>query len=105
MDVTITAAAGAKLVFGPGTIAPIKNTVISPAVTVSIQDSFSNLTASTASVSVTSICNLKGTLTEAAAGGVASFTTLVFNGNGSNCTIVATSPSLTSATSNTFNYG
>ncbi|MEV7135662.1 hypothetical protein AB0N24_22585 [Arthrobacter sp. NPDC093128] len=105
VDVTIAPAAAASLVFGPGSIAPVKNQTIVPAVTVSILDGFSNLTTSTASVALQSNCNLKGTLTQAATGGVASFATLVFNGTGSNCTIVAASTGLPPVTSNTFNYG
>ncbi|KIS25652.1 fibronectin [Arthrobacter sp. SPG23] len=103
--VTISAAAAFKLLFGPTPIAPVKNAVISPAVTVSVVDTFGNLTASTAAVTVSSQCVLKGTLTETAAGGVASFPNLTFYGNGSGCTVVATSAPLQSATSNTFSYG
>lgn len=103
VDVTITPAAPSTLAFGPGPIAPVKNVTITPAVIVSILDGFGNLTTSTASVTLQSICNLKGTLTHSATGGVASFATLVFNGNGTNCTIVANSGSLPSVTSNSFN--
>lgn len=71
--VTISAAAAFKLLFGPTPIAPVKNAVISPAVTASVVDTFGNLTASTVTVTVSSQCVLKGTLTETAAGGVASF--------------------------------
>jgi hypothetical protein len=100
---TITAAAAFKLAFGPTPLAPIQNQLITPAVPISILDTYGNLTSSSASVSVTSQCNLTGTLTATATAGVASFANLTFSGNGTNCTITATSALLQSATSNSFN--
>ena len=101
--VTVTAAAASKLAFGPTAIAPRKNTVITPAVMVLVQDTFGNQVDSTAVVTVDSACNLKGTLTATASAGTATFANLQFNGNNSGCTIVATSAPLQQATSNTFN--
>jgi hypothetical protein len=104
-QVTVTAAAAFKLAFGSATIAPVKNTVIDPPVTVSVLDTFGNLSASTATVTVSSQCNLKGTLSVSAAAGVATFSNLAFYGNGFGCTLVATGTSLQPVTSNSFTYG
>ncbi|MDR6505127.1 hypothetical protein [Arthrobacter oryzae] len=103
--VMVSAAAASKLVLGPAQIAPLKNTIINPPVTVSIQDFFGNLTNSTATVTVSSLCNLRGTLSVSAVAGVATFSTLSFNGNGANCTLDAGSTGLPTVSSNTFSYG
>ncbi|MFF1382235.1 hypothetical protein ACFVWT_01585 [Arthrobacter sp. NPDC058288] len=103
--VMVSPAAAFKLAFDAATIAPVKNTIIDPPVTVSILDTFGNLTAGTATVTVSSQCNLKGTLSVSAAAGVATFSNLAFYGTGSGCTMVATGTALQQATSNAFTYG
>lgn len=103
-SVTVLPAAASKLILGPAQIAPVKNTIINPPVTVSIQDFFGNLTNSTATVAVSSLCNVKGTLSVSAVAGVATFSTLTFNGNGTNCTLAANSTGLPPVSSNTFSY-
>ncbi|HVE86130.1 MAG TPA: hemagglutinin, partial [Myxococcales bacterium] len=82
---------------------------ISPAVKVEIRDQFNNrVLGSTASVTLAIGTNpgggtLSGTLTVAAVGGVATFSTLSINKAGTGYTLTASSPGLTGATSNAFN--
>ena len=83
-------------------------TQITPAVTVRIEDSFGNITGSTASISMSIGTNpgtatLGGTTPVAAVNGLATFSNLSLNRAGTGYTLVASSPGLTSATSNAFN--
>ncbi len=104
----ITAAAAARLNFGTQPPNSVAGVVISPPVTVRIEDTFGNLTASTASVTVAIGTNpgggtLSGTLTVAAVAGVATFSTLSINKPGTGYTLTAASAGLTGTTSGTFN--
>lgn len=84
---------------------------LTPAVTVKVLDSNGVLlTSSTASVSIaissgtgTTGATLSGTLTQSAINGVATFNNLSIDKGGTGYTLKATSGTLTSATSNTFN--
>ena len=80
---------------------------ISPAVSVRIEDSFGNLTTSTANVVMAISANpgggtLSGTLTKAALAGVATFSDLSINKTGSGYSLAATSASISGTTSSTF---
>ncbi|TMB90902.1 MAG: hypothetical protein E6J45_07880 [Chloroflexi bacterium] len=104
----ITVGAAAKLAFSQQPTSTTAGAAISPAVTVQIQDSGGNLTASTASVTIAIGTNagggtLSGTLTVAASGGVATFSDLSINKSGTGYTLAATSSGLTGATSGAFN--
>jgi hypothetical protein len=84
--VTVNPAAAARLVFVAGPTSVSANTVMSPAVTVAIEDSFGNVvTTSTASVSIGvdpvsgAGVTPSGTLTVAAVNGLATFSTLKFS--------------------------
>jgi len=104
----VTPAAASRLAF---TVQPSSTTAgasITPAVQVSILDGFGNLTASTATVSVAIGTNpsggtLAGTTSQAAAAGVATFSTLGIDKAGNGYTLAASSTGLTSATSSAFN--
>jgi hypothetical protein len=100
---TITAAAPSTLHFsdiGPNVK---RGVVITPTVTVTVLDAFGNR-AEAAQVTVQSACNLKGTLSQSATTGVASFPDLsiVGSGNAQSCTLTATSGALPAATSKSF---
>jgi hypothetical protein len=96
-----------KLAFGVQPSNTSAGAVITPAVTVRILDQFSNLTASTASVTVAIGSNpgggtLSGTTSQNASGGVATFSNLSINKPGTGYTLTASSTGLTGTTSNTF---
>jgi len=106
---SIVAAAPAQLSF---TVQPSNTTAgqtITPAVQVTVQDSFgNNVTTATNSVSLGIGSNpgsatLSGTTTTGAVAGVASFSNLSLNRSGTGYTLIASSAGLTSATSATFN--
>jgi hypothetical protein len=104
----ITAAAASKLAFGQQPTTTIAGASISPAVTVQILDQFGNLTSSTANVTLAIGTNpsggtLSGTLTQAAASGVATFGDLSINRSGTGYTLTAGSSGLTGAASSSFN--
>ena len=104
----ITAAAATKLTFLQQPTSEVHDVALSPAVTVRIEDTFGNVTASTASVTMAIGTNpgggtLSGTQTVAAVGGVATFSTLSINNVGTGYTLTATGTGLASATSATFN--
>ena len=104
---TYAAGAPAQLAFAnqpPNTGAA---TVLSPAVTVQIQDASGNLTTSTANVTLALGANpggstLSGTATVAAVAGVATFSNLSLNRAGIGYTLAASSGVLTGATSSPF---
>ncbi|HEY8206637.1 MAG TPA: hypothetical protein VIG99_04085 [Myxococcaceae bacterium] len=104
---TINAAAPSRLAF---TVQPSNAqaaAAISPAVQVSIQDAFGNLTGSTATVTVALGNNpgggtLSGTTSAAAVAGVATFNNLSINRSGNGYTLQASAPGLASATSAPF---
>lgn len=102
---SITAAAPGKLKFDAVPASVLKNVSITPPVTVRILDAFGNATDSTATVTLQSTCTLKttSTLTVTASSGVATFPDLQIAGKATGCTLTATSGTLASDTSNSFN--
>jgi hypothetical protein len=100
---TVTAAAPTKLAFAQQPTNTTAGATISPAVTVQILDAYGNLTSSTASVSLTGPATLSGTTTVNAVNGVASFSTLSVTKAGTGYSLSASSPTLTGATSGSFN--
>ncbi|BCU78627.1 hypothetical protein llg_33420 [Luteolibacter sp. LG18] len=104
----ITPAAANKLAFAQQPSNTVAGVAIAPAVTVQVQDTFGNLTTSTASVTVAIGTNpgsgtLSGTTTVAAVAGVATFSDLSINKIGTGYTLTGASSGLTGATSGTFN--
>src|SRR2546427_4303835 len=105
----ITPGTASKLVFSQQPTNTTAAQTITPAVAVQVQDANGNLvTTSTASITVAIGTNpgggtLSGTVTQSAAGGVATFGNLSINKSGTGYTLTASSGSLTSATSSTFN--
>jgi autotransporter-associated beta strand protein len=105
---TVSAAAVAKVGFTqqPTNVQP--GDVISPAVTVSVEDAFGNVIAGNTSNVTISLASgpgsLSGTLTVAAVNGVATFSDLSVNATGS-YSLKATDGSLTSGTSAGFTVG
>jgi hypothetical protein len=106
---TVTAGAASQLAFAQAPSAATAGAVIEPAPTVRIQDAEGNLVTSTASVTLaitaatgTAGASLGGTVTVAAVGGVATFSTLTIDKAGAGYTLTATSGSLSGATSATF---
>jgi hypothetical protein len=107
---TVTGIAGApkKLAFTVQPTNAAVGAVIAPAVKVSISDSLGNpLTTATNSVTLAIGSNpgtatLGGTLTVAAVAGVATFSNLTLSASGSGYTLQASSGTLTSAVSNSF---
>ena len=101
-----------QLAFGTGPSNTSVGSVITPAVTVQVEDAGGNvITNSSASITI-AIGNegtgpgngsLSGTLTIAASSGIATFSSLVINRIGTGYTLVASSTGLTSATSSAFN--
>lgn len=106
-QVSVTAAAAAKLVFGQQPTNTAKAQRITP-VTVLVVDQFDNLqTTSVASVTMDKTVkqgNLGGTVVQNAVGGVATFSDLTINPAGVH-TLIATSPGLGSVTSAEFTSG
>jgi hypothetical protein len=100
---TITAAAPGRLKFDVIPTVVLKNTPITPPVTVHVLDAFGNPVDSSAQVTVQSNCTLKGTLGRAAASGIATFPDLEIAGKVSGCILTAGSGTLASDTSNPFN--
>ncbi|MDQ0868361.1 hypothetical protein QFZ70_000834 [Arthrobacter sp. V1I9] len=99
---TITAAAAGKLKFDAIAAVVIKNTPITPPVTVRVLDAFGNLTDSPGQVTLQSNCTLKGTLIRALSAGAASFPDLEIAGKATGCTLTASSGTLTGEPSNSF---
>ena len=111
--VSVSAATASKLAFAQQPSNALVGAVISPAVTVQVQDAYGNLETGDNTDQVTvafgsnpGSATLGGTLTANVSGGVATFNNLTVSAPGTGYTLSATSassPSLTSATSNTFN--
>src|SRR5262249_25732637 len=110
LTVAVSPAAASLLAFGQQPTNTVANATISPAPTVRILDAFGNLETgdNTDQVAMAIGTNpsggtLSGTLTVAASSGVATFGNLSINNVGNGYTLVASSGSLTSATSSAFN--
>jgi len=107
--ITVSTGTATKLAFSQQPTNTAASQPITPAVTVQVEDAGGNLvTTSTASITIAIGTNpssgtLSGTLTVAASGGVATFSNLSINKSGTGYTLKATSGTLTSATSSTFN--
>ncbi|MGD0387444.1 MAG: hypothetical protein ABSC42_00700 [Tepidisphaeraceae bacterium] len=105
---TVSVAAASKVAFTqqPTNVQP--GNAISPAVTVSVEDTFGNVITSNSSSVTISLASgpgiLSGTLTVAAVNGVATFSDLALSATGS-YTLNATDGSLTSGTSDGFTVG
>lgn len=105
----ITASPPAKLAFTVQPVDTASNLAITPAVQVAVQDASGN-TVNTSSAPVTLVIgadpgdtSLQGTVTVNAVNGIATFSNLKINSIANGYTLVATSGSLTFATSSTFN--
>jgi hypothetical protein len=110
INVPVTPAAPSKVVFGQQPTDTSVGGIITPAVTVQLLDSFNNLvtTDNTDTVSLALGANpgggtLSGNTPVTVSGGIATFNNLSINQPGTGYTLVATSGSLPSVTSNTFN--
>ena len=106
--VTVTPDAPTALAFTTQPSNTGANTPITPAVVVELRDQFGNRVNSSANVLMTIGANpasgtLSGTLTQAAVGGVASFSNLAINNAGTGYTLVASSSGVPNATSSAFN--
>lgn len=104
----ITAGAAAKLAFVQQPSNTTSGAAIAPAMTVQVQDAAGNLVNSAASVTLAIGTNpgggtLSGTLTAAAAGGVAAFNNLSIDKAATGYRLTATSGALTPANSSLFN--
>jgi hypothetical protein len=105
---TVTAGTAATLAFAQQPTSAVAGSAIAPPVTVEVRDSLGNVVTSfNGGVSIAFGTNpttaaLAGTTTVNAMNGVATFSTLSVNLVGTGYTLVATSPSLTSATSSPF---
>ena len=110
---TVSAGAAAKLGFTVQPPAATAGTAFAPAVQVTVQDALGNtVTGATNGITLaitggtgTSGAVLGGTLTQAAASGVASFGNLTIDKSGSGYTLTASASGLTSATSSAFAVG
>ncbi|WP_239014352.1 S8 family serine peptidase [Archangium violaceum] len=104
----ISVAAASKLAFVTQPSTTVAGSPITPAVQVTIQDAFGNQTTSTAEVTLSlgtgspSGSVLSGTTKVAAVGGVATFSDLSINKVGTSHTLVASSGSFTTASSEAF---
>lgn len=105
----ITAASASKLAFANQPSNTAAGSVISPNVTVEVQDSYGNIvTSSTAAATVAIGSNpsggaLSGTKSISFVNGVATFNNLAIDKSGVGYTLTATSPGLSGATSTSFN--
>ncbi|MCQ6271202.1 hypothetical protein M8J71_11995 [Pseudarthrobacter sp. R1] len=100
---TITAAAAGRLKFDAIPAVVLKNTPITPPVSVHVLDAFGNPVDNSAQVMLQSNCTIKGTLTRAASSGLAAFPDLEIAGKASGCVLTASSGTLATDTSNPFN--
>jgi hypothetical protein len=92
--VPVAAADAAKLVFGQAPVNTIAGAVITPAVTVLVEDAGGNLVSSTASITLAIGTNpsggtLGGTVTMAASGGIATFNNLTIDKSGTGYILTA----------------
>ena len=108
--ITVNPAAANKLGFSQQPTNARHGVAIAPAITVRLLDAFGNLLSSNNSVVVTIAIGtnpgggtLAGTKVVTVASGVATFSGLSINNNGTGYRLAVTSPSLTGATSSTFN--
>ncbi len=101
----VTAGAAAKLVFSAQPTNTTAGSPISPAVTVTVEDSQGNVVTSAPNVVTmgSGSTTITGTTAVAAVNGVATFSNLNINAAGAGYTLSATATGLTSATSNAFN--
>ncbi len=105
VSLTVSAATATKLAFGQQPTTTTAGVAISPAVTVIVQDQFSNtITGSSASVTIGSANTAftASTLTVAASSGVATFSAIMPTTAGASRTLTASSSGLTGATSSGF---
>ncbi|WP_163161599.1 hypothetical protein [Arthrobacter sp. Alg241-R88] len=100
---TITAAAPGRLTFDAIPAVVLKNTPITPPVTVHVLDAFGNRVDSSAQIMLQSNCTIKGTLMRAASSGLAAFPDLEIAGKASGCVLTANSGTLATDTSSPFN--
>jgi protocatechuate 3,4-dioxygenase beta subunit len=105
--VTVNPGAASALAFTTQPSNTAANAPITPAVVVEIRDQFGNRVNSSANVVMAIGTNpasgtLSGTLTQAAAGGIATFSNLAINNAGSGYTLVASSAGVSNATSSAF---
>ena len=102
---SVTAGAATKLVFTVQPASVTAGNVISPAVTVSVEDALNNVvtTATNQITVIGSSGTFGGTLSVAAVNGVASFSTLSVNNAGTGYTLTANATGFTSITSSAFN--
>lgn len=105
--ISLGAGGASKLDFGQQPSNTTAGVAIAPAVTVKIEDAAGNVVSSTATVNLDLGNNPGGdplgTVSVAAVGGVATFSSIVLQKAGAGYTLVASSTGLTSATSNGFN--
>ncbi len=108
-SIAVSAAAASNLVFDSQPSSSVAGQVISPAVTVKVEDQFDNVvTPSSAAVSVAIGTNpgsgtLSGTFTVNAVNGIATFSDLSIDKVGAGYTLSASSSGLTPSTSDSFN--
>ena len=105
--VTVNPGAASGLAFTAQPSNTAANAPITPAVVAEIRDQYGNRVNTSANVVIAIGTNpasgtLSGTLTQAAAGGVATFSNLAINNAGSGYTLVASSSGVTNATSSAF---
>jgi hypothetical protein len=93
-----------RFVGQPASIADKNYPFSNPSISVEVVDQFGNRTASTASVAITVMnpCQIKGTVTQSAVAGLATFADLQPQGAGSNCMLTATSGTYGSASSSVY---
>lgn len=106
-QVTVRPANPSQLVFVQNPSNVVAGAVVSPSVSVKLLDPYGNATSSNAAVTLAIGTNpagssLSGTTTVAASSGTATFSTLNLNKSGSEYTLIASSPGVTSATSTPF---
>ncbi len=102
---TVSAAPASKLRFvGQPASSVDKNFPFTPEISIEIVDQFNNRAASTASITIATVapCQVRGTTVHAALAGLATFADLQPQGASSNCTLTATSGTLTPANSSLY---
>jgi hypothetical protein len=102
---TVTAAPTFRLKFVGQPVTPVdKNFPFSPSISVEVVDQFDNRVNSTASITIATVapCQIKGTAVHTAVAGLATFADLQPQGASSNCTLTATSGTLTAANSSVY---
>ncbi|NBO50075.1 MAG: hypothetical protein EBU80_10205, partial [Chitinophagia bacterium] len=107
LEVLVSAASSAKLIFKQQPVNTVAGANISPAVTAEIQDTYGNKTSGTNQVSIYISTNpssgtLSGTTSVNAVAGLVTFSGLSIDKSGSNYVLTISSSGLTSANSNSF---